>query len=103
MACIKLKSQWGERHIPEGTPYQRLKGEEIVGTLWNCGPNEVATDEVERELEKAGVKWGDAVAWVTKKFGIQQCSRCKARQEIMNHASELGFAETMKQIKETFK
>ena len=104
MACFLLKSPWGERWMPEGEPYQRLAGEEIVeGQIrWDCGPqSDGPTDDVHINLERAGIPWGDAIAWVTKKIGIEQCAPCKARQEILNRASEIGWLETLKQIKAT--
>lgn len=101
MACIKLHSQWGDRLVPENIPYQRLEGEEIVGVAWDCG-NQVTQDEVDANLERAGLKLGDAIAWVTHKMGIQQCAPCKARQEILNNVSKVGWAATLKQIKDTF-
>jgi len=100
MACIILKSALGERKIPENTPYRLLVGEALAGVDWDCG--EVLQVDVEAELKKAGLQLGDAIAWVTKKVGIKQCAPCKARQEILNHVSELGWTETIKQIRGTF-
>jgi hypothetical protein len=99
MACIILQSEFGERKVEENTPYRLLVGEKIVGVDWNCQGEEQR--DVEAELEKQGLKLGDAVAWVTKKIGMKQCAPCKARQEILNHAKELGWSETIKQIKDT--
>ena len=99
MGCIILKSERGERKIPENTPYQLLKGESIVGVDWNCAGQEQRS--VEEELAKEGIQWGDAIAWVTKKIGMKQCAPCKARQEILNSARELGWSETIRQLKET--
>ena len=101
MACIVLKSPLGERKIPENTPYQLLKEEAIIGVAWDCGES-IQSDEVDQNLERAGLKIGDAIAWTTKKLGIKQCAPCKARQAILNHAKENGWAETLKQLKETF-
>lgn len=101
MSCIILKSPLGERRIPENVSYQLLKGEKIIGVDWACDGSDQTS--VDAELAKSGLKLGDAIAWVTKKFGIQQCSACAARQQILNHARELGFAETLKQIKETMR
>lgn len=107
MACFLLKSQWGERWMAENQPYQRLEGEYIVEGVvrWDCGPQatDAIEDEVHSNLEKSGIKWGDAIAWTTKKLGIKQCAPCKARQEILNSAKELGWAETIRQLKETLK
>lgn len=98
MACIILSGPLGERKIPENVPYQRLNGETIVGVDWTCAGQEQRS--VEEELARQGIKWGDAVAWVTKKLGVQQCAPCKARQVIMNQ----GIAETVKHIRNgTFK
>lgn len=54
-------------------------------------------------MGQEGVKWGDAIAWATKHLGIEACAACKARQRILNHAKSLGIAETVRQIKETFR
>lgn len=105
MACFLLKSKFGERWIPEGEPYRLLEGEVIVdgAVRWECGPQDQAPDEVLSNMEKEGIKFGDAIAWVTKKFGLQQCSACKARQEILNRVSEVGWSQTAKDILDTFK
>ena len=58
--------------------------------------------QMKEELGKQGLKWGDAVAWVTTKMGIEPCPACKQRQRILNSAKQLGVRETVRQIKETF-
>ena len=68
---------------------------------WNCA-GATGNHEVDAMLEKEGVKWGSAIKWVTGKIGLKQCSSCKAREVILDHAKELGWAETLRQLKETF-
>lgn len=105
MACLIVTGPWGERLLPEGPDGNvrgKRKGETIVGVKPDCGVIQ-PRDIVDDEMEKAGVAWGDAIAWVTKRIGIKQCSPCKARQEILNSAGQLGFAETFRQIKDTFR
>ena len=103
MACIILKSERGERLINENEPYRLAPGEKISGVDYDCGPQFPGDTgpDVRAELDASGIAWGDAVAWVTKRLGIRQCAPCKARQEILNQASQIGWAETMKQIKDT--
>ena len=85
----------GQSHIPAPGAYN-------TGVVkWDCGTS-TPQDEVEEKLEAQGLKIGDTIAWVTKKLGLKQCAPCKARQEILNHARELGWSETLRQIKETF-
>ena len=94
---ILLQNPAGDiRKVAEGVPYRLLPGEQIIGSSAN-------EDKLvmETALSEAGVKWGDAVAWVTKRLGIKQCAPCKARQEILNHMGEYGVAETIRQLKET--
>jgi len=102
MACINIKSPSGEvKLIPENTPYP--SGWTFTGEVsWSCaGEASAVAQDVDKELAKEGLALGDAIAWVTKKIGMKQCAPCKARQEILNNASELGWKETLRQIKET--
>jgi hypothetical protein len=48
-----------------------------------------------------GIKWGDVIAWTTKKMGIQPCGACKTRQFLLNHIHELGLMTTLREIKKT--
>ena len=103
MACIEIKNLAGEvKVIPENTPYGpawKFTG----GISWDCEEEaKAASATVEAQLAEQAIKWGDAIAWVTKKLGVNQCTPCKARQEILNHASEKGWSQTIKEIKETF-
>jgi len=68
---------------------------------WGCNGS-TGAKEVDTMLEKAGIPWGSAIAWTTKKLGIKQCSSCNARQKILDNVAEVGWIETLKQIKETF-
>jgi hypothetical protein len=102
MGCIILKSEFGERKIPEYEPYTLLKGETVVGVDWNC--NGMEQRDVEAELAKAGVPWGKAVAYVAQNvFGIKSCSACKAREYLLDHINEKGLARTAVEILKTFK
>lgn len=101
MACIRIKSAAGDvLTIPEGKSYPQ--GWTFTGeVVWDCA-GKVQSDEVDVQLERAGIGLGDAIAWVTHKFGIQQCAPCKARQEILNNVKKVGWVETLRQIKDTF-
>jgi len=80
---------------PDGTTL-RNEGKTLIVT-----PQRPEDVRFKQELEKAGVRWGDAVKWVTSKMGLRQCAACHSRQEILNQARQLGWAETIRQIKET--
>lgn len=107
MACFTLRGPAGDRVIEEGQPYRLALGERILpdSINWGCGPqiNGDPNYDVEQELKAHGLKLGDSISWVTKKLGIKQCAPCKARQEILNHVEKVGWVETIKQIKGTFK
>lgn len=104
MACIGIRNiKTGEvKTIPENTPYP--PGWTFNGMIaWDCGePLAFTGPSVDEELKKEGIQWGDAIAWVTKQIGVKQCAPCKARQEILNHAKQNGWAATFKAIKGTF-
>lgn len=89
--------------MQEGVAHKPPLGAFIVPGLidWTCAGG-TQQNEVDAMLEKQGLKLGDSIAWVTKRLGIKQCAPCKARQEILNHVAEKGWAETLKQIKRTF-
>lgn len=102
MACFLLRGPLGERWMPESQTYQRLKGEAIVeGAIrWDCGPQNSSSDDLMNKLAAQGIQWGDAIAYVTHKLGIEQCSPCKATQELFNESLILGLKDTARRIKE---
>lgn len=84
---------------PEGT---ELKMED--GRLSAQVPSHRSIEaQLNEEMSKHGVQWGDAIAWATSSLGIQPCPACKKRIHILNRAKQLGIVETVRQIKETFR
>ncbi len=104
MACIVFKSDLGERRVPENQPFRQLPGEVQIGIDGGCDHTTITKtqQDVDAKLEAEGLRLGDAIAWVTKRLGIRQCAACQARREILNNVEKVGWAETIKQIKETF-
>lgn len=100
---ILLVGPNGQRWVDEGKPFRFLPGERVATN--ELGQNFITPDEDEKELveglEKQGIQWGDAVAALTKVFGIKPCSRCEQRRKILNAAKQLGIKETLARIKET--
>lgn len=103
MACIVWELPNKTRYLVAGsTSHRPPLGAINTGIIdWTCEGG-TQQSEVDAMLEKEGLKLGDSIAWVTKKLGIQQCAPCKARQTILNHAKEVGWVETIRQLKETF-
>ena len=94
------------RKVAEGQPYRLMSGETIVGyehTDEKGAITDIPPESLNDHLEKEGIQWGDAVKWVASRLGVKQCAPCRARQEILNNASNLGWTETIRQIKSTFK
>lgn len=100
MACIVWRLPSGETYdIGEGVAHTPQQGAYNTGVVkYDCKPT--GRDEVEQMLEKHGLKLGDAVAKVTKWLGIRECTPCAARRKILNNARELGWAETIRQLKD---
>jgi hypothetical protein len=95
---LKIGNQVIKVTHPDGTELT-MEG----GKLTASAPSHRSLEaQFNEELGKEGVKWGDAVAWITKKVGIEQCAACRSRQYILNHLKQLGVRETVRQIKETF-
>lgn len=104
MKKILLIGPEGQRWINEGQPFRFLFGEKIAE---DTNGNAITTpDEDEQELRigiaNQGIQWGDAVAKLTKVFGIKPCSKCEKRIAILNAAKELGISETLARLKDTF-
>lgn len=102
MACITWKLQSGETYlVAEGAVHTPPIGAVNTGLIdWGCNGT-TGQHEVDAMLEKQGVQWGSAIKWVTHRIGLKQCSSCKAREEILNHAKENGWSETIRQLRET--
>ena len=103
MACIRYQTPAGTVYSwPEGKARTPIKGEiQLPDIDWNCGDVQEA-DELSAIFQKEGIKWGTAIKYVAKKLGATHCSRCSARDVILNDAGELGWTETIKRLKETF-
>lgn len=105
MACFMLRDSEGrERWQAAEVDYRKRLDEQIVEGMvrYDCGPQDMKlSGEVDEQLAQHGIQWGDAIAWTAKKLGLRQCAPCKARQQILNSAKELGWAETLRQLKET--
>ena|SRR3990167_9662723 len=100
---LLVRSNGSTRWIDEGQPFRFLPGEKIVED--EKGNAITTPDEDEQELKEGlvaqGIQWGDAVAKLTKVFGIKPCSSCEKRRQILNHAKDLGIKETLKKLKDT--
>lgn len=92
-----------EFKVPENKAHTPPVGAFNTGRVdWECEGGATTRDELNAQMERNGVQWGSAIKWVTKRLGIKQCSACKARETILNHAAEKGWAATIKELKETF-
>ena len=102
MACVTWQLADGQRYlVAEHTTHTPPPGAINTGVVdWSCAGS-TAQNEVDAMLEKAGIQWGTAVKKVTSWIGLRQCSSCKAREVILNKAAELGWAETLRQLKDT--
>ena len=103
MACIVWRMPNGEEFkVPAEKAHKPPLGAFNTGIVdWACEGGSTQQREVDAMMERNGIQWGSAIAWVTKRIGVRQCSSCKAREEILNSAKELGWAETIRQLKET--
>lgn len=87
--------------MAEATAHTPPPGAVNTGKIdWTCKGG-TQQHEVDAMMEAEGIQWGSAIKWVTSKVGLKQCSSCKAREVILNHAKELGWGETLRQLKET--
>lgn len=103
MACIIWQLPNGERYlVAENKAHHPSPGAFNTGVIdWTCDGN-TERDEIDAMIEHNGIQWGSAIKWVTQRIGIKQCSACKAREAILNHVKEHGWAETIRQLKDTF-
>jgi hypothetical protein len=103
MACITWQLPDGQTYlVAEGEAHRPPPGAINTGLVdWTCAGG-TQRHEVDAMLEREGIQWGSAIKWVTQRMGIQQCSSCKAREEILNRAKAKGWAATLKELKDTF-
>jgi len=114
--CVEIKRIDGSSYrVPLETNIMLTNGDLVVGRAKNCdgvvGAKLVAKlevpiaarEDIYKQLAREGIKVGDAIAWASKQLHIRQCAPCKARQVILNNITKLGFSETLRQIKETFR
>jgi hypothetical protein len=102
MACVTWELPDGQRYlVKEGVAHQPVAGAFNTGIVdWTCEGG-TQRNEVDAMLAKAGIQWGTAIKRVTQWVGLRQCSGCKAREVILNKAQELGWSETLRQLKDT--
>lgn len=102
MACVTWELPNGERYlVGEGVPHSPVAGAFNTGIVdWTCVGG-TQQNEVDAMLEQAGIKWGTAIKKVTGWIGMKQCSACTAREVILDKAHELGWVETLRQLKDT--
>jgi len=90
--------------VQEGMAFRFADGESIA--LDDNGRPIIFPDETEatftKEVEGQGIQLGDAIAKLTKAFGIKPCSACEKRRQILNHISEIGVKAALQKLKETF-
>jgi len=104
MQKVLLIGPEGQRWIEAERPFRFLPGEKIAE---DTNGNPIITPDTDEQelrvgLANQGIQWGDAVAKLTKVFGIKPCSSCEKRRQIMNAAKELGIKETLSRLKDTF-
>ena len=102
MACITWELPNGDRYlVAESESHRPPAGAFNTGIVdWTCKGG-TQRSEVDAKLEAAGIPWGTAIKRVTGWIGLRQCSGCKAREVILNKAAELGWSETLRQLKDT--
>lgn len=99
MSVILLRGPGGLRRVPEGVPYRKLPGEQVIGSEHD--PTEKELNDV---LEANRIPIGD---FVEKAFKLlpeairpAHCSRCEKRKQVLNHIRENGVMATLKQLRE---
>ena len=98
MNQVVIANENGEQRIVEEGAVRLLPGEKVIGSLIHNKENAVMIEVV----KQTGLPLGDVIARATKAFGIQPCVSCTKRIKILNRISEIGIAEAVRQIKETF-
>jgi hypothetical protein len=96
---ILLKGPNGLRRVPEGVPYRKLPGEQVIGS--EEGEEDTATNDA---LAKEGMGLGD---FIEKSFKLlpeairpKHCSKCEKRKLVLNRVKEIGIVAAIKQIRE---
>ena len=96
---ILLKGPNGLRRVPEGVPYRKLPGEQVVGS-----EHDPVEAELNNELHKYDTPMGDFVEAAFKllpeAIRPQHCSKCEKRKQVLNHIRENGVMNTLQKLRE---
>lgn len=93
---IVIEGPNGRRFVEEGAAFTLEPGERVIGS------ERYVSDALQKTADELGIGLGDLIAKATKAFGIKPCAPCEKRRQILNRIGELGVAETIRQLKETF-
>ena len=89
-----------ERHIPDGQPYIKKPGEEVLRGDKNNPEETRLLSTIEQVGQAKGLQLGEMISRLTHAFGIAPCSRCEQRRQVLNKISEVGVLKTLQLLKE---
>lgn len=102
MAFIRFRDSKGIIHsIPEGEPYKRLPDWEELPP--NYDVEQTFDDSIGKIAKFVGISADEAITRLTKVLNIPKCAACQKRSLILREMGKLGWIETAKRLRATFK
>jgi hypothetical protein len=102
MAYIRFKDSKGNIHVvPEGEPYKRLPDWEELPPSFD--DEQVFNDSVGKLAKYVGISVDEAITRLTKALNIPKCAACQKRSMILQEMGKIGWIETAKRLRATFK
>ena len=102
MAYIRFKDSKGVIHsVPEGEPYKR--GPDWVEIDPSYDDEQVFNDSVGKLAKFVGITADEAITRLAKVLNIPKCPNCQKRSLILREMGRIGWIETARRLKATFK
>jgi hypothetical protein len=103
MGYVIYQDSKGEKFkIPENVPFRKGADWVEVETQQTVEEKQLE-DSISKIAQVVGISIDETVTRLGKALGIQKCPTCQLRSQILRRMGELGWIETLRRLKATFK
>lgn len=103
MSIVVYKDSKGNLHeVVSGVPFKMQP--DWVEVEVKASSEDRAFDDTLTKIAKAvGLSLDETITRLTKALGIKKCPACQLRSQILKEMGKLGWIETLRRLKATFK